>query len=124
MKLRPTSFVKTPIALGIAALLSTTGATAAEFDVGNFTVNIDSTVTVGTSIRVEDRDTNLIGHPNLPVFDWTGYTALGNVIYPSADVWALADAAYSTNGDLGNLMNDPGDAFSTQFSGSHEIDIK
>ncbi len=124
MKLRPTSFVKTPIALGIAALLSTTGASAAEFDVGNFTVNIDSTVTVGTSIRVEDRDTNLIGHPNLPVFDWTGYTALGNVIYPSADVWALADAAYSTNGDLGNLMNDPGDAFSTQFSGSHEIDIK
>ncbi len=124
MKPRPTIFKKTPIALGITALLAGLNVQAAEFDVGNFTVNIDSTLTVGTSIRVEDRDTNLIGHPNLPAYDWSGYSAFGNVIYPSADVWALTDAGYSTNGDLGNLMNDPGDAFSTQFSGSHEIDIQ
>merc|ERR1712137_1426924 len=44
-------------------------------------------------------------------------------IYTSGDVWALADGAHSTNGDLGNLAHDPGDAFATQVSGTHELDI-
>ena len=120
---RPNLFKKSPVALGIAALLtgSVFATQAAEFEFGKVTLNIDSTFTIGTAYRVEDRDLSLIGNSNLPDFNWGGYTALGNVIYPSADVWAIADGngAYSTNGDLGNLMHDAGDMFSFQVSSSH-----
>merc|ERR1712000_579657 len=37
---------------------------------------------------------------------------------------ALANGAYSSNGDLGNLAHDSGEAFSTQISGNHELDIR
>ncbi|MDA7792809.1 DUF1302 domain-containing protein [Glaciecola sp.] len=125
---RPNLFKKSPIALGIAALLtgSVFATQAAEFEFGKVTLNIDSTFTIGTAYRVEDRDLSLIGNSNLPDFNWSGYTAMGNVIYPSADVWAIADGkgGYSTNGDLGNLMHDAGDMFSFQISSSHELDFQ
>ncbi len=125
---RPNLFKKSPLALGIAALLtgSVFATQAAEFEFGKVTLNIDSTFTIGTAYRVEDRDLSLIGNSNLPDFNWSGYTAMGNVIYPSADVWAIADGkgAYSTNGDLGNLMHDAGDMFSFQVSSSHELDFQ
>ena len=122
----PTLFQKSKLAIGVAALFAATtfSAHAAEFEFGDVTVNIDSTFTIGTSIRVENRNMNLIAKANQPGLDWSGYTALGNVIYQNQDVWAQQVGGYSSNGDLGNLMNDPGDAFSTQFSGSHEIDIQ
>ena len=123
---RPSAFRKTPIALGVAALIAGSGfANAASWDFGDVTVNLDSTFTLGASVRAEDRDLSLIGNSNLPLFDWSGYNAATNVIYPSADVWGLSDGrgSYSTNSDLGNLSFDSGDAFSTQFSGSHELDI-
>ena len=123
---KPTLFQKSKITLGIAAVLATSAITAqaAEFEFGDVTLNVDSTFTIGTSIRVEDRNMNLIGKANQPGLAWSGYTALGNVIYPNYDVWGQDIGGYSTNGDLGNLMNDPGDAFSTQFSGSHEFDLQ
>jgi hypothetical protein len=93
---------------------------------GDFEINLDSNFTLATSIRAEKRDRSLIGNSNLPMFDWSGYNAATNVIYPSADVWAIANGmgSYSTNGDLGNLAFDQGDAFSTQISGLHELDIR
>lgn len=125
---RPNLFRKSPIALGVAALLASSAVTvnAADFEFGDVTVTIDSTFTVGTAYRVEDRDLSLIGNSNLPDFNWSGYSALGNNIYINADVWGIADGrgSYSTNGDLGNLMNDPGDMFSFQVSSSHEIDFQ
>ena len=125
---RPNLFKKSPLALGIAALLTGSVFTtqAAEFEFGKVTLNIDSTFTIGTAYRVEDRDLSLIGNSNLPDFNWSGYTAMGNVIYPSADVWSIANGkgAYSTNGDLGNLMHDAGDMFSFQVSSSHELDFQ
>jgi hypothetical protein len=123
---RPSAFRKTPLAIGVAALLAGSGlANAASWDFGDVTVNLDSTFTFGTSIRTEDRDLGLIGNSNLPLFDWTGYNAATNVIYPSNDVWSIANGrgSYSTNGDLGNLSYDPGTRFSTQFSGLHELDV-
>lgn len=113
---------KTPLALGLA-LAFTSSAQAAEFDFGEMLLTIDTTITAATSIRVEDRDLNLIGKANQAQFDFTGYSALGNDIYINADIWAAETGAYSTNNDLGNLMWDPGKAFSTQLSVSHDIDI-
>ena len=123
---KPSAFKKTSVAVGVAAMLAATtvSVNAADWTFGDVEVNLDSNFTLATSIRVEDRDFNLIGNSNHPQFDWSGYNAATNVIYPSADVWALSNGAYSTNGDLGNLSFDPGKAFSTQFIGLHELNVR
>ena len=123
---RLSAFKKSPIAAGIFAFLGAASlpAVAASWDFGDVSVSLDTNLTLATSIRVEDRDYSLIGNSNHPQFNWSGYNAATNVIYPSADVWALADGAYSSNGDLGNLAHDSGEAFSTQISGNHELDIR
>ncbi|WP_370241226.1 DUF1302 domain-containing protein [Marisediminitalea sp.] len=123
---RPSAFKKSPIAAGLLALFGAAAlpAGAASWDVGDVSISLDSNFTLATSIRVEDRDYSLIGNSNHPQFNWSGYNAATNVIYPSGDVWALANGSYSSNGDLGNLAHDPGEAFSTQVSGNHELDIR
>ncbi|GGW88513.1 DUF1302 domain-containing protein [Alteromonas halophila] len=122
---RHRAFKKSPVAAGVIALLSAASlpAHSASWDFGDVSVSLDSTFTLATSIRTENRDYDLIGNSNHPQFDWSGYNAATNVIYPSTDVWALSDGNYSTNGDLGNLAHDPGEAFSTQISGTHELDV-
>lgn len=121
---KPRAFKKSSIAASVALLLAATsqGANAADWNFGDLSITFDSNFTLATSIRTEERDFSLIGNSNQPGLNWTGYNAATNVIYPSADVWALTDAAYSTNGDLGNLSYDKGDAFSTQFIGLHELE--
>ncbi|GBL02853.1 DUF1302 domain-containing protein [Glaciecola sp. KUL10] len=123
---KPRAFKKSSLALTVATVLvaSAQTAKAANWDFGDVSVTLDSNFTLATSIRVEDRDYNLIGHSNQPGLDWNNYNAATNVIYPSADVWALTDGAYSSNGDLGNLSFDSGEAFSTQFVGLHELEIQ
>jgi len=122
---RPRAFKKSAIAAGVLALLAgASGTQAASWDFGDVSVTLDSTFTLATSIRVEDRDLDLIGKSNQANFNWTGYNAAFNEIYSNFDVWALTDVGgYSTNGDLGNLAHDPGEAFSTQIAGNHELDI-
>lgn len=126
MKNNPRAFKKSSIVISIAALLAATSQSthAASWDFGDMSVSFDSNFTLATSIRAEKRDFNRIGQSNQPGLDWTGYNAATNVIYPSADVWALTEGGYSTNGDLGNLSYDKGDAFSTQFVGLHELAVK
>jgi len=121
---KPRAFKKSSIAASVAVLLAATsqGVNAADWNFGDLSITFDSNFTLATSIRTEERDFSLIGNSNQPGLDWTGYNAATNVIYPSADVWALNDGAYSTNGDLGNLSYDKGDAFSTQFIGLHELE--
>jgi hypothetical protein len=123
---KASEFKKTSIAIGVAAIVAATSnsVNAADWNFGDLEVKLDSNFTLATSIRVEDRDFSLIGSSNHPQFNWAGYNAATNVIYPSADVWALSDGGYSTNGDLGNLSFDPGEAFSTQFVGLHELDVR
>ena len=122
---RPSAFKMSPVAAGVLTLLGAVSlpAHAANWQVGDATISLDSTFTLATSIRTESRDYSLIGNSNRAQFDWSGYHAAFNPLYASSDVWALADGGYSTNGDLGNLSHDPGDAFATQISGSHELDI-
>ncbi|GGF57201.1 DUF1302 domain-containing protein [Alteromonas lipolytica] len=123
---RLSAFKKSPIAAGVFALFGAAAipAGAASWDFGDVSVSLDTNLTLATSIRVEDRDYKLIGNSSHPQFNWSGYNAATNIIYPSADVWGLADGAYSSNGDLGNLSYDSGEAFSTQISGNHELDIR
>ena len=114
---------KTPIAASIVALLGSVDVQAANWNFGDVNVTLDSTFTLATAIRVEDRDFDLIGNSNHPQFDFSGFNAVTNPIFSNTDIWSQADGNYSTNGDLGNLAHDPGKAFSTQLSGTHELDV-
>lgn len=119
-------FKKTTIALGITSVLGACSMTAnaANWDSGDWSVSFDSNFSFGTSVRVEDIDFSTVGNSNQLNLDWSGYNPATNPIYTSSDVWALTDAAYSTNGDLGNLNYDKNKAFSTLFKGVHELDIR
>lgn len=122
------SFKRNAIALGLTSILAgySSLVQSADWNFGDIEVTLDSTFTLATSIRVEDRDFQLIGNSNQTQFDWNGYNAATNTLYPNSDIWSITDGSggYSNNGDLGNLSYDPGKAFSTQFIGLHELDIR
>ena len=123
------SFFKKPLALGIAAALSVSTLSnvhAANFQLGDFDITFDSTFSLGTSIRVEDRnwDDNIGKANNVNNgFDFSTYHPSFNVQPSGAELWD-GEGIYSTNGDNGNLNFDAGDAFSTIIKGSHDIDIR
>ncbi len=99
---------------------------AANFQLGDFDVSFDSTFTVGSSWRVENRnwDANVGKSNNLNNgFNYSNYHPALNATPISADVWK-GEGGYSTNGDNGNLNYDAGEAFSKILKGSHELDIK
>jgi len=134
MKYKPRNgFAKKPLAVGIAAALSMTlltsvvnNANAARFEVGDVEISFDSTFSVGSSWRVEDRnwDDN-IGKSNNANngFDFTNYSLLDPTFQPSQEtVWKGA-GGYSTNGDNGNLNYNAGESFSKILKGSHDLDI-
>ncbi|MFN7014072.1 MAG: DUF1302 family protein, partial [Bacteroidia bacterium] len=119
MKKRPIRFAKSPLAAGIATALFTLSyapAQAATFNFGDVEVVFDSTFSYGASWRTEERNWDTIAKVNHPRFNWTGYNAATNVIYPASDIWAQP-GAYSSNGDAGNLNFDRGDMFSSLFKG-------
>ncbi|WP_462158468.1 DUF1302 domain-containing protein [Pseudoalteromonas sp. GB56] len=123
--IRQPLFAKHRLALSIGAAMlgMSSAAHSANFTVGNFDVNFDSTFSYGQSIRTENRDFDkYIGKSNHPRFDWTGYNSALNPIYSSTDVWSQP-GAYSNNGDAGNLNFDKGDTFSQLLKGTHELAI-
>ncbi|WP_448250331.1 DUF1302 domain-containing protein [Thalassotalea agariperforans] len=105
--------------------MASSQALSANFQLGDVDISFDSTFSLGTSWRVEDRDwSNRVGKANNPQngFDFSGFDAA----FPSpsnTDVWDGA-GSYSTNGDNGNLNYNAGEAFSTIFKGSHDLDIR
>lgn len=125
MKLSTPNITMKPVVktlAGAVAVALTSQVHAAEWSFGDVNVTFDSTFSFGTSYRVEDRDFELIGKNNHPRWDWTGYDAILNPKYIGPDIWA-EPGSYSANGDLGNLNHDSGEAFSTLFKGTHELDI-
>lgn len=132
MKQSPSKrFFKKPLAIGIASALLAGAAvpvSAANFSLGDFDIRFDSNFSLGSSIRVENRNwKDNIGKANnvssLQKMDFSTYHPAFNETYKSADIWSR-EGGYSTNGDLGNLNYDSGDAFSTLFKGTHELDIR
>jgi uncharacterized protein DUF1302 len=121
-------FNKKPLVVGIAAAmlsLAATNANAVKFQLGDFDVSFDSTFSLGTSIRVENRDWDtLIGKSNNlnNGFDFSNYNAALNANPNSSVIWQGA-GGYTNNADNGNLNYDAGQAFSTVFKGLHELDI-
>ncbi len=120
------SFRKSSMALAVSTLIAGLAGHAhgASWSTGDWEISFDSSFSVGTSIRVEERDWGLIANSNQPEFNWSGYDAATNVIYPSADIWDQAKGSYSANGDQGDLNYDKGKPFSTLIKGVHELDIR
>lgn len=131
MQNSPRSFSKKPISIGVAAALSMTLLTtslhsqAARWNFGDVDVSFDSTFSLGTSIRTENRNwnDNVAKANNLNNgFDLSNYNAVTNPYPNSATLWQ-GEGSYSTNGDNGNLNYDAGEAFSQIIKGTHELDI-
>ncbi len=132
MKNKPQhGFAKKPLAVGIAAALSMSlltsmvnTAQAARWELGDVEISFDSTFSVGSSWRTEDRNWNdNIGKSNNAnnSIDFSNY----KVYAPNPvkeDVWKGA-GGYSTNGDNGNLNYNAGESFSKIFKGVHELDV-
>jgi len=85
------------IALAVA-LLGAPNASAIQFGSGDFTGNVDITLSYGLTFRAADRDTAIIGRQN-------------------------GGAAHSINGDNGNLNYNNGDITSNRGKASFEIDL-
>ena len=78
---------------------------AKDFQIGDFDLSVNSTVSVGTSFRVENRDRALYSTGNR-----------------SSD--GAAGTGFSNTTDDGNLNFDKGDAFSTIIKGVHDFELK
>ena len=112
-----------------AALIATAApnASAANFQLGDFDITFDSTFSLGTSIRVENRDwDSTVGKANGPSFNSATYAGYDPGISNGSFGQLLWDGqgSYSTNGDNANLNFDAGEAFSTVLKGLHELDIR
>ena len=122
-------FSKKPLAIGIASALMFTGlgqASASNFELGGFDIRFDSTFSLGTSYRVEDRNWNdTVGKSNNinNGFDFSNYHPSLNPAPINQTLWN-GEGSYSNNGDLGNLNYDAGESFSRLFKGTHELDIR
>ena len=117
-----------PIAAGISVALLSLSSTihAKNFQLGDFDISFDSTFSIGSSWRVEDRDWSAnVGKSNNAKngFDFSGYHPSLNANPNGATVWNGA-GAYSTNSDNGNLNYDAGESFSKILKGSHDLDIR
>lgn len=122
-------FSRKPIALGVAAAmlsLASQQASAANFQLGDFDISFDSTFSVGSSWRIEDRDwAQYVGKSNNLEngFDFSNYHAALNPNPASNVIWQGA-GGYSNNGDNGNLNYDAGETFSKMFKGTHELEVR
>lgn len=119
-------FKKSPLVVGLALAVALNAPVQSKtWDVGNVSITLDSTFSLGTGVRVEGRDFDKIGKSNQPNLDWTGYNLSSNIIYSGEDIWAInADrGSYSNNSDNSNLNYDEGEMFSLLFKGVHELEV-
>ncbi|WP_102795372.1 DUF1302 domain-containing protein [Bowmanella denitrificans] len=122
----PRIYKKSALAIGIAALLggASAPAQAVNWEEGDWSISFDSSFSLGTSYRIEDRNWELISASNYPSLNWNGYNGTTNTGIDPLSLWGQINGGYSANVDNGNLNYDPGKAFSTQFKGTHDLDIR
>ena len=106
------------IAVGVSLAIAATASNAVGWDSENFEYNLDTTLSVGASMRVEERDRALVGKSNLYQLE-TGQSVTS--LYGSGIV---PDGAWSNNSDDGNLNFNKGDFFSQVIKGTHEFDMR
>ncbi|WP_370260701.1 DUF1302 domain-containing protein [Limnobacter sp.] len=96
--------VRNMIAVGLLTA-AMAPAQAKDFQIGDFDLSVNSTISAGTSFRIQGADRRLY--------------STGNV-----NAEGLAGQGFSNTGDDGNLNFDKGDPFSTIIKGVHDFDLK
>ncbi len=89
-------------------------AQAFEFSSGDWNGSVDTLVSYGISVRVEDRDDDLIGLANINPL----------IALEPLSVQLNAPGRFSVNSDDGNLNYDKGDPFSNAVKATTELSIK
>jgi hypothetical protein len=142
---------RAPLATAVAlALLAAPAAQAFDFENGELTGSLDTTISYGISVRTEDQDPDLIGkaqfnpllcaqnsigtvippNPLLPAPPVGPNPLLSNPLYacskgfPGSAAQVAAPGRFSVNRDDGNLKYDEGDAFSNAFKITSELSLK
>jgi hypothetical protein len=121
---------RAPLAMAVAiALLSAPAVQAFEFEKGELTGSLDTTVSLGYSWRTEDIDPALIGKANFnPLIGGANqginapFNGLGT--FPGSTVQQNARGRFSINRDDGDLLYQQGDAISQAFKITSELDLK
>lgn len=121
---------RAPLAMAVAfALLSAPAVQAFEFEKGELSGSIDTTVSLGYSWRTEDIDPDLIGKANFnPLIGGANqgiaapFNALGT--FPGSAAQQLAPGRFSINRDDGDLLYGKGDPISQAFKITSEMDLK
>ncbi|HET6604579.1 MAG TPA: DUF1302 domain-containing protein [Xanthomonadaceae bacterium] len=119
---------RAPLAVAVAtaiAALAAPDARAVSFNWGEVEGNIDTTVSYGISVRVEDRDDDLVGKAQ---FDPTLVAQIAALQaqnrFPEAQALQVgARGRFSVNGDDGNLNYDQWDLFSNTFKITSELSL-
>lgn len=105
LKLKPLQLAMMAATLGVSG----SAMSAEVFNNGDYSFNIDTTVSYGASWRVEDRDDDLVGKANLNPFVGVD---LSTGLPSSLDQRIAAPGRWSINSDDGNLNYDQGDLIS------------
>ena len=100
----------TKVASAIAVALTVGNLQAADLGLSDgWNGSLDTTIAVGTAIRMEDQDSKRIGKSNnAPIIPGQGF---------------MPEGSWSTNGDDGNLNFDKGDAISQALNITMELDL-
>lgn len=121
---RKSGAVRTALACGIGLGLLP-AAQAFEFSHGELTGSLDTTLTYGASVRMQDVDDNLLGKaqfdPTLPV-QIAALTAAGRFLEAQA-LQVAARGRFSVNGDDGNPKYDKHDLVSNAFKIGSELGL-
>ncbi len=108
--------------VALAAVLGSGYAHGLDFQWGEVTGSLDTTVSAATSVRVQSRDDDNIGKANLhdPEALNQGGTGPGD---PDWELWAYGPGTFNINADDGNLNYDKGDITDARFSVIHELEL-
>lgn len=114
LKLKPLKLAMMAAALG----LSGSAMSAELFNNGDYSLNIDTTVSLGAAWRVADRDERLIGKANLNPFVGLDFTTGASSTLAQR---IAAPGRWSINSDNGNLNYDQGDLISNALKFTSDI---
>ncbi len=98
---------RTLLATALSSCIAS-GAFAYKYENGDFSVNVDTTLSYGVSVRVQERDPNLVGKCNISLCQGLGIVPLAG---QSNAAQRAAPGRFSVNGDDGNLNYEKGEPF-------------
>lgn len=116
---------RAPLAVAVLGALVSLPASAFEFGDGEFTGSLNTTLSYGASMRVQERDDNLLAKahfdPTLPL-QIAALTAQGRYLEAQA-LQVQARGRFSANRDDGNLKYDDGDLISNAAKITSELSL-